>query len=156
MNPCPCGFKGYAEAKCVGSAACERYAGKISGPLLDRVDLHVTVPRLKPDELTGEPNGESSEAIRGRVVAARAMQASRFGKPKVNAQMTPREIKASVEMDDECREFLQTVATRLNLSARVYDRVLKVARTIADLTGSERIAKPHLAEAVQYRGQTKD
>jgi magnesium chelatase family protein len=70
--------------------------------------------------------------------------------------MTPREIKASVEMDDECREFLQTVATRLNLSARVYDRVLKVARTIADLTGSERIAKPHLAEAVQYRGQTKD
>ena len=156
MNPCPCGFKGYPEAKCVGSAVCERYAGKISGPLLDRVDLHVTVPRLKPEELTGEPNGETSETIRGRVVAAREMQAARFGRAKVNAHMTPREIKATIEMDDECRDFLQTVATRLNLSARVYDRVLKVARTIADLTGAEKVTKPHLAEAVQYRGQTKD
>jgi len=153
MNPCPCGFKGYPEAKCVGAALCDRYAGRISGPLLDRIDLHVTVPRLKPEDLVGKPGGEASGPIRERVVAARAKQASRFGKVKVNAKMAPKEIQSMVEMDAECQEFMELVATRLNLSARVFDRLLKVARTIADLAGSEPVLKTHLSEAVQYRGQ---
>ena len=153
MNPCPCGFKGYAEAKCVGAALCDRYAGRISGPLLDRIDLHVTVPRLKPEDLVGKPGGEASGPIRARVVAARDRQKARFGKIKVNAKMAPKEIQSMVEMDAECQEFMKLVATRLNLSARVFDRLLKVARTIADLAGSEAVEKSHLSEAVQYRGQ---
>lgn len=152
MNPCPCGFKGYAEAKCVGAALCDRYAGRISGPLLDRIDLHVTVPRLKPEDLVGKPGGEASGPIRERVVAARDLQTARFGKAKVNAKMAPKEIQSMVEMDAECQEFMKLVATRLNLSARVFDRLLKVARTIADLAGSEPVLKSHLSEAVQYRG----
>lgn len=155
MNPCPCGFKGYAEAKCVGAAACDRYIGRISGPLMDRIDLHITVPRLKPNELSERPNGESSDSIRARVVRARDVQSRRFGAPKVNAKMAPKEIQSMVELDPECRDFMRAVATRLNLSARVFDRLLKVARTIADLAGSEAVMKAHLSEAVQYRGQEK-
>ncbi len=153
LNPCPCGFKGYPEAKCVGAALCDRYLAKLSGPLLDRVDLHLTVPRLKPEELTGKPTGEPSARIRERVSKARDTQRARFGKAKVNAKMTPREVKEGVAMDDDCREFMKLVAGRLNLSARVYDRVLKVGRTIADLAGSPEVRREHLAEAVQFRGQ---
>jgi len=152
MNPCPCGYKGYPEAKCIGVGACERYAGKLSGPLLDRIDLHVTVPRLRPDELSAAPTGEPSAAIRERVTRARACQTGRFGKAKVNAKMSPRELRETVEMDDECREFMQIVAQRLSLSARVFDRLLKVSRTIADLAGDAQVMKQHLSEAVQYRG----
>lgn len=151
MNPCPCGYKGYPEAKCVGAGACLKYASRISGPLMDRIDLHISVPRLKPDELTNAPTCESSQAIRGRVLAARQAQRSRFGKDKLNAQMTPKEVQTGVEMDDECRAFMKTVASRLNLSARVFDRLLKVSRTIADLAGAESVGRSHLAEAVQYR-----
>lgn len=151
MNPCPCGFKGYPEAKCVGAHACERYGAKISGPLLDRIDLHVVVPRLKPEELTSAPTGEPSQTIRQRVVAARNLQTQRFQKPRTNAKMSPREVRDTVQMDAECTEFMKLVSSRLNLSARVFDRLLKVARTIADLAGAEQVAKPHLAEAVQYR-----
>jgi magnesium chelatase family protein len=154
MNPCPCGFKGYPEAKCVGASACDRYGGRISGPLLDRIDLQISVPRLKPDELISLNTGEPSEAIRERVVAAREKQHSRFGGDKVNGSMAPREIRELVGMDDECSEFMRLVSARMNLSARVFDRLLKVARTIADLDGSEPVLKPHLAEAVQYRGDT--
>ncbi len=152
MNPCPCGFKGYPEAKCVGAAICDRYAGRISGPLMDRIDLHLNVPRLKPDELTARPSGEGSDAIRARVVRARERQAARFGKPKVNAKMAPKEIQDLVHMDSECQEFMRTVTSRLNLSARVFDRLLKVSRTIADLDESEPVTRTHLSEAVQYRG----
>jgi len=152
MNPCPCGYKGYPEAKCIGAAGCDRYVGKISGPLMDRLDLHITVPRLKPTELTARPNGESSESIRERVVRARNIQTTRFNGPKINAKMSPREIQDLVQLDDECKEFMKSVATRLNLSARVYDRLQKVARTIADLAGSELVLKSHISEAVQYRG----
>jgi magnesium chelatase family protein len=152
MNPCPCGFKGLPEQKCVSSpASCGRYASKISGPLLDRIDLQLEVPRLKPEELLGATTGECSAAIRERVVAARAKQAARLGKSRVNAKMTPREIREMIELTDDCKEFMRLVMSRMNLSARVFDRILKVSRTIADLAEEERVGKAHLAEAVQYR-----
>jgi len=151
MNPCPCGYKGYPEAKCVGAAQCDKYAGKISGPLLDRIDLHILVPRLKPEELIDKPTGEPSDAIRERVIAARERQHGRLGGQKINAKMAPKEIRELVVMDDECKEFMKSVSARLNLSARVFDRMLKVARTIADLEGEDDVRKRHLSEAVQYR-----
>lgn len=156
MNPCPCGFKGYPEANCTGSpATCGRYASRISGPLLDRIDLHIHVPRLKPDELLGMQTGEPSESIRERVTRARERQAARLGRSRVNARMTPREIRDLLVLSDECREAMRTIAARMNISARVFDRVLKVSRTIADLAGSDSIEKTHLAEAVQYRERTE-
>lgn len=151
MNPCPCGFKGYPEANCVGAAQCLKYGAKISGPLLDRIDLHVTVPRLKPEELTGIPAGTPSATIRERVIQARSKQADRLGPGKTNAMMSPRQLKEMVAMDEECKIFMQAAAHKLNLSARVFDRLLKVAQTIADLGGSQQITRSHLAEAVQYR-----
>lgn len=152
MNPCPCGFKGLPEQKCVGNpATCGRYAGRISGPLLDRIDLHIEVPRLKPEELVEMPCGESSATIRQRVVSARERQYARLGKPRLNSKMTPRELRDDMPLNDECKAFLRNVMTRMNLSARVYDRILKVGRTIADLAGDADLAVGHLAEAVQYR-----
>lgn len=154
MNPCPCGFKGYPEAQCVGSpATCGRYAARISGPLLDRIDLHLHVPRLKPDELLSMEPGESSEPIRERVLAARRRQIDRLGPGRTNSKMTPREIREKIVLTDDSRDFLRTVTAKMNLSARVFDRVLKVGRTIADLAGSDEVGKSHLAEAVQYREQ---
>lgn len=155
MNPCPCGFRGLPEQKCVSSpATCGRYASKISGPLLDRIDLQLEVPRLKPEELLGMQPGEPSAAIRERVIAARARQDQRLGRARVNAKMSPREIRELVVLDEECTDFMRTVMNRLNLSARVFDRLLKVGRTIADLAGVEQIGKVHLSEAVQYRDRT--
>ncbi|MEI7983981.1 MAG: YifB family Mg chelatase-like AAA ATPase, partial [Armatimonadota bacterium] len=152
MNPCPCGFRGLPEQKCVSTpSSCIKYAGKISGPLLDRIDIHIEVPRLKPDELLDKSSGEPSEDIRGRVLRARALQASRLGGSRVNAKMSPRETKEMVALDEECDQFMRQVANRMNISARVFDRILRVARTIADLDGSEIVKKGHLAEAVQYR-----
>jgi magnesium chelatase family protein len=156
MNPCPCGFKGYAEAKCVGAAACERYGAKISGPLLDRIDLQIVVPRLKPEELVDREPGEPSAEIRERVRLARERQQERFGGPRVNGKMSPRELRDLVRMDPDCREFMKAVSERMQLSARVFDRLLKVARTIADLAGAEEVRREHLAEAVQYRGRGSD
>ena len=152
MNPCPCGFRGLPEQKCISSPTqCIKYAGKISGPLLDRIDLHIEVPRLKPDELLGASSGECSEAIRDRVIAARDRQHARLGNHKVNAKMQPREIREIIVMDKESEEFMRNVANRMNISARVFDRILKVARTIADLAGDADVRKQHLSEAVQYR-----
>jgi magnesium chelatase family protein len=152
MNPCPCGFKGLPEQNCVSSpATCGRYTAKISGPLLDRIDLHLDVPRLKTDELMGSNPGEPSEAIRNRVVAARERQRARLGEAKTNAKMSPRELKEFVPLTAETEAFMRLVSGRLNLSGRVFDRILKVGRTIADLAGAELVEKTHLAEAVQYR-----
>ncbi len=155
MNPCPCGFKGLPEEKCVGSpSTCARYGSRISGPLLDRIDLHIEVPRLKPDELLGMQPGECSAAIRERVLAARDRQSARLGLARINAKMGPREIRETIPLDKESEDFMRIVMTRLNLSARVFDRILKVARTIADLQGADSVAKVHLSEAVQYRDRT--
>jgi magnesium chelatase family protein len=152
MNPCPCGFKGLPEQKCVSNpASCGRYASKISGPLLDRIDLQIEVPRLKPEELLSATPGECSEAIRDRVVAARQRQTARLGPARVNAKMTPREIRELITLTSECQDFMRLVMTRMNISARVFDRILKVARTIADLEASPEVLKKHLSEAVQYR-----
>lgn len=156
MNPCPCGFKGLPEAKCVSSPSqCSKYAGKISGPLMDRIDIHLEVPRLKPDELMGASPGESSEAIRDRVIRARAIQHARLGNHRTNSKMGPREIREIIELDKECEDFMRHVSSRMNLSARVFDRILKVSRTIADLAGSERVVKNHISEAVQYRDRVE-
>lgn len=156
MNPCPCGFKGLPEQKCVSSpSTCGRYASKISGPLLDRIDIQIEVPRLKPDELLGMQPGETSEAIRQRVIQARKRQNERLGKSRVNAKMTPREIRELIVLDEECTAFMRTIMQRMNLSARVFDRILKVARTIADLAGAQDVGKQHLAEAVQYRERSE-
>jgi magnesium chelatase family protein len=155
MNPCPCGFKGLPEQKCVGSpSTCGRYASRISGPLMDRIDLHLEVPRLKPDDLLGMSPGEPSAAIRERVIAARDRQTARLGAGRVNAKMTPREIRDTILLDQESEEFMRMVTARMNMSARVFDRVLKVARTIADLAAAPEVRKPHLTEAVQYRDRT--
>jgi magnesium chelatase family protein len=152
MNPCPCGFKGLPEQKCVSNpSSCGRYASKISGPLLDRIDLHLEVPRLKTDEMFGVATGECSAAIRERVIAARERQHRRLGKHRVNGKMTPRDIKEHVLLDQESEDFMRLVMARMSLSARVFDRILKVGRTIADLAGEDQVRKVHLAEAVQYR-----
>ncbi len=152
MNPCPCGFKGLPEQKCVSNpASCSKYASKISGPLMDRIDIHIEVPRLKPDELLDKEPGEPSTSIRERVVAARERQSTRLGGARVNAKMSPREIRELVTLDAECDQFMRAVAARMNISGRVFDRILRVGRTIADLDGSDEVKKAHLAEAVQYR-----
>jgi len=152
MNPCPCGFRGLPEQKCISSpTVCGRYASKISGPLLDRIDLHIEVPRLKPDELIGASTSEPSSRIRERVIAARKIQSDRLIEGRTNSRMSPKELKKLVPLDADCEAFMRLVVTRMNISARVYDRLLKVGRTIADLAGDENVSKVHLAEAVQYR-----
>ena len=131
-----------------------KYAGKISGPLLDRIDIHVEVPSVKYVELASKRPGESSESIRGRVVAARTLQESRFkGKKAVfcNSDMGPTELREFCAIDCGGADLLKSAMSKLGLSARAYDRILKVARTIADLAGSELIRAEHLAEAIQYR-----
>jgi magnesium chelatase family protein len=132
----------------------QKYLGRVSGPLLDRIDLHVEVPQVQFREITSEAKGEPSAAIRERVVAARQRQLERFkAKPKItcNARMGTRELKSYCELDDSTMELLKFAMADLNLSARAYDRVLKVARTIADLAGSEKITGDHVSEAIQFR-----
>ncbi len=132
----------------------QKYAGKISGPLLDRIDIHVEVPSVKYVELASKRAGESSERIRSRVVAARALQARRFsGKKAVfcNSDMGPAELREFCAIDGGGADLLKSAMGNLGLSARAYDRILKVARTIADLADSDEIRPEHLAEAIQYR-----
>jgi len=152
MNPTPDG-KMPGESR-NSSREIQNYLGRISGPLLDRIDLHVEVPQVKFGEISSERTGEDSATIRARVVAARTLQQARFVKKpaiRCNARMGPRELKNYCALDETTKELLKFAMDDLNLSARAYDRILKVARTIADLAGSENISSDHISEAIQYR-----
>jgi magnesium chelatase family protein len=154
MNPCPCGYYGDPVKPCNCSpTTVQKYLQRISGPLLDRIDLHVEAPRLRPDELTTPPSGEKSAAIRQRVEKARDIQRKRFQGYAVycNAQMTPRLLRECAAVEGEALTLLRAAIDAMSLSARAYDRILKVARTIADLAGEENIGIAHVAESVQYR-----
>ncbi|MBI4414127.1 MAG: YifB family Mg chelatase-like AAA ATPase [candidate division NC10 bacterium] len=154
MNPCPCGHLTDPQRACRCSPGeIQRYRGKVSGPLLDRIDLHVEVPPVRAPDLLGGSDVEPSAAIRERVAAARQCQTRRFSRTKItcNAHMTGRRIRRHCPLDGDGVRLLEQAVTRLSLSARAYDRVLKVARTIADLEGAAAIAPVHLAEAIQYR-----
>ncbi len=152
MNPAPDGKMPH-ESRC-SPREIQNYLGRISGPLLDRIDLHVEVPAVKFQEMTGERSGESSAEIRARVIAARERQQARFkARPHIicNAHMGTREIKQFCALNETTMELLKMAMAETNLSARAYDRILKVARTIADLDGSERLTSDHVSEAIQYR-----
>ena len=154
MNPCPCGFYGDPVKECSCSAmAIARYQKKISGPLMDRIDIHVEVPRVDYEKLADKRQVENSETIRKRVQAARERQLGRFKGTKLtcNAEMGPTEVRDFCQTDASGEKLLKAAVQQLHLSARAYHRVLKLARTIADLAGSENIAANHVAEAVQYR-----
>jgi magnesium chelatase family protein len=152
MNPTPDG-KMPGESKS-SPREIQNYLGKISGPLLDRIDLHVEVPAVKFREIAGDKTGETSAEIRARVIAARQRQQKRFAhKPKItcNARLGPKELKEFCVLDETTKELLKMAMTELNFSARAYDRIVKVARTIADLAGAENISSEHVSEAIQYR-----
>nr|WP_255719109.1 ATP-binding protein [Desulfoluna limicola] len=156
MNPCPCGYATHPGRECrCSSVQVERYQGRVSGPLLDRIDLHVEVPAVSFDELSGrkKTTGEPSLAVRARVVAAVSRQSIRFKDLPVrfNGQMGSREVRQFCVISQESQALLETAVKRLGLSARAWMRCLKMARTIADLEGVEAIETPHVAEAIQYR-----
>jgi magnesium chelatase family protein len=150
MNPCPCGYLGDAERACACTPEqVRRYRARVSGPLLDRIDLHIEVPRLAHRLLRGTTPEETSATVRERVNAARQRQLARAGKP--NAGLQPREIERHCALSDADHRLLEQALERLGLSPRAYHRILKVARTIADLAGSEAIQTSHLTEAISYR-----
>jgi len=155
MNPCPCGYFGSSrECKCSG-AQIQRYVGKISGPLMDRIDIHIDVPAVKFNELRGrgQAAGDSSVTIRERVMRAREIQLKRFDGDGVfsNSAMSPKQIRTFCALDEQSEELLEKAMLRQGLSARAHDRILKVSRTIADLDASENIQPTHISEAINYR-----
>lgn len=160
MNPCPCGHYGDATHTCTCTpSAIHRYLGKISGPLLDRIDLQVEIQAVPISELQRKEQGEPSSVIRERVIAARKIQAERFQNEKgvyCNAQMSSRMLRTYCQLTEQQEQILELAMTRLGLSARAYDRILKVARTIADLAASPDIQLPHLQEAIGYRNLDRD
>jgi magnesium chelatase family protein len=150
MNPCPCGYLGDAERRCAcGQEQVRRYRARISGPLIDRIDLHIEVPRLAHRVLRGDAPEENSATVRARVCAARDRQLHRAGKP--NSALGTREIERYCTLSEGDHRLLEQALERLGLSPRAYHRILKVARTIADMAGSESIKTPHLTEAISYR-----
>ncbi len=155
MNPCPCGYHGDLAHECTCTPMqIQKYMSRISGPLMDRIDIHIEVPAVKFKDLSGQPTGEHSKAIRDRVNKARKVQLQRFKEEKhifCNAHMESKEIRKYCIIDDESKELLRMAITKLGLSARAYDRIQKVSRTIADLEGVENILPQHISEAIQYR-----
>ena len=155
MNPCPCGYYGDTKRECrCNSVQIQRYRAKVSGPLLDRIDIHVEVPSVKYQDLSSAERGEPSAQIRERVIKARRAQHARFqASPKVtcNAVMRSKDIQKFCKLETEAQDLLKIAMADLNFSARAYDRILKVARTIADLSESETIQSSHISEAIQYR-----
>ena len=162
-NPCPCGFYGDPVKPCTCSTSMvTRYRQRISGPLMDRIDIHVEVPRVDYDKLTDERRGEPSSAVRARVEAARACQQERFAPSRengrrpiyANAGMGAREVAQYATLSPDAEKLMRAAMQQMQLSARGYHRVLKLSRTIADLDGSEAIGTQHVAEALQYRARS--
>ena len=154
MNPCPCGFLNDPSRECSCTPPMiQRYVSKISGPLLDRIDIHVDMPAVQYRELRENAGGEASDAIRDRVIRARRRQLLRYQGEKIysNAQMSPRQIRKYCNIPPDCERLLESAMTRLGLSVRAHDRILKVARTIADLEAAESIGTAQISEAIQYR-----
>lgn len=154
MNPCPCGYLGHPTRQCTCTdAARKRYRDKISGPLLDRIDIHIEVQPIDYDRLSGKEKGESSKTIRERVNRARAVQNKRFEGTDIscNAKMSPRATREYCILSEDAEKMLKNSFEAMGLSARAYDKILRIARTVADLDGSELIELPHIAEAIQYR-----
>ncbi|MFB6317011.1 YifB family Mg chelatase-like AAA ATPase [Saccharicrinis sp. FJH54] len=160
MNPCPCGYHNHPERECVcGPGAVQRYLSRISGPLLDRIDIHIEVVPVSFDKMADKRPSEHSTSIRERVMKARLIQDERFKDKKdvhCNAQMSSKMIRKYVELDETSLTMLKNAMEKLDLSARAYDRILKVSRTIADLAGSENVLAEHIAEAIQYRNLDRD
>ncbi len=154
MNPCPCGYYGDSHHECTCIIPqIQRYRSKISGPLLDRIDIHIEVPAVRYKELSSETSGESSEEIQRRADRSREIQRERFNRSKIycNAQMSSRQIRKFCQVNEEGYKLLEMAIDRLGLSARAYTRILKLSRTIADLEGKEDISPAHISEAIQYR-----
>ena len=160
MNPCPCGYYNHPTQDCTCQpGTVEKYLNRISGPLLDRIDLHIEVTPVPFEELSKKEVGEKSKTVRERVMLARMIQTERFADvPEIhsNAQMTAKQIEKYCKLDEDCTKLLKSAMDRLSLSARAYDRIRKVARTIADLANSQDIKPEHLAEAIQYRSLDRD
>ena len=159
MNPCPCGYFNHPEKECVcAPGVVQRYLSRISGPLLDRIDIHIEVTPVGFDELGSRPGGEKSALVRERVLAAREIQYGRYEASGLysNAQMQPAHLRSYCELDHGSQLLLKNAMNKLQLSARAYDRILKVARTIADLAQSESICMEHIAEAIQYRSLDRE
>jgi magnesium chelatase family protein len=155
MNPCPCGYYGDTLKACICSqGTVTKYQKRVSGPLMDRIDIHIQVPRVNYEKLSDSRFGESSALVRARVEAARQLQRQRFSGSDIsaNADMRPAEVRKFCKLDETGSSLMKSAMTQLQLSARAYHRVLKLARTIADLTASPDILPQHLAEALQYRG----
>ncbi|HUF03437.1 MAG TPA: YifB family Mg chelatase-like AAA ATPase [Aridibacter sp.] len=160
MNPCPCGYHGSGRDCFCGPFQIQRYVGRISGPLMDRIDIHIDVPAVRFEELRGRgvPEGDTSEVIRRRVVSARKIQLERFKGEGIfsNSAMQPSHIRKFCGLDEKSESLLESAMTKQGLSARAHDRILKVARTIADLEGSKEIGSGHISEAINYRSLDKN
>jgi magnesium chelatase family protein len=160
MNPCPCGYYTDPSKECTcAPPQIQKYMARISGPLLDRIDIHIEVPAVKYKEISSETKGETSSEIRERVIQARKIQYERFANLKdvfSNGDMGSKEVRQYCKLDSACSDLLKMAMTKLGFSARAYDRILKVSRTIADLDGAENILPQHISEAIQYRSLDRE